>query len=302
MKKIITFAIAVLMLLALSACNNNNQITDKTATPENDSVVNSTDSQSPDVLESNDALDVYELPNDFQLKSGSRNLEYYCLVRDSKKYSLGGFITAKNSRKYQIGYLTFGKLNSNGISDNDAIEVFHDLRDKPETPNGYFLACGDVSLLELTAADEIRGYDLTDLYLYKAELYGYSLSILEVGNGRISLISSVDGSGKTSIDLDDKNAHFQVVDQAGNVQTDYHNLAYNEGYTVSWYEGTTYREWHMEANNPCYYICEGKKTIPINADYHLEGNLTQDGYAKFDLSGVEAGIYYDGKSSFFIVK
>ena len=79
--------------------------------------------------------------------------------------------------------------------------------------------------------------------------------------------------------------NYEVSDKAGNVVKNLRNLNYGETYTVSWFEGTKYKEHQLVANCSFYKQPENTK------EYVLKGKLNKEGYASYDYSEIPPGLY-----------
>ena len=257
----------VLSIIGLSGCaSNNNDIEQEL---DYELKVSESETEEQTEVKPVDPLAIYEL------ESG-RGL---CLFRNEKLYRLYGEISVDKKKEYQMGYMDYH------IDGNSASVYFN----PQKSDYNYYISFGGFPLIEIESFDSIRGYGKTKINLQKAEFISYALTIDE----SLSIFSECPIVEIYYNDADAIETHcvkvekdnISIKDKSGNLIADYYDLPYNEQYVASWYEGTTYKELTLTANNPCYKI----KGDIVNS---IEGTLTKNGYATFDFSNVSPGLYY----------
>ena len=130
--------------------------------------------------------------------------------------------------------------------------------------------------------------DVPSLRLYPVEFYGYSPNcmVLSSYGGPDPFVifdNQVDVPNHMIYSLMDVMG-LEFTDESGNKIEDYHNVPENTVCTVSWYEGTQYHEEKLTAFCRTY-------SVSNELAYEIEGTLTKNGYAEYDLSSVVSGIY-----------
>ena len=242
----------------------------------------------PETPAETDPLAVLEIS-----ESWVRDQYLVCLYRDGRLYGLGNHISEENSKAFDMGWRFYG-----GGIEGTPYPIFE------SQTEGYYTSMGDVPVPALNGSDEIRGYNVTSIFLHPAEKVGDTLRLIEGHNSFPSadfvlLFDSLDADFPIKVYVDEQ--QFEVRDSQGTL-VDYHNLDYMGNYTVSWFEGTQYNEMQMVADSHCYYT--DTPGFHYQYMYEVDGELTKDGYATFDLSGIPAGLYVisypSGAGKFFI--
>lgn len=199
----------------------------------------------------------------------------FCLKRGGKLYSLGRLSTLPGAAK------GVGRLLYTLFGEND---------------EGYLLLSnGEVPIPVLERNDKVVGFSSTTvptLRLYRADCLGYTIGMSTV-DGYVTLRDMT--TDKVTQVRPDYSKGIKVKDSHGRSVNDTNDLTYGESYTVYWYEGTKYNEVILTADCRIYSI-HGYKSSFTAIEYHdpaytIEGTLTQNGYATYDMSGVEPGIY-----------
>ncbi len=96
-------------------------------------------------------------------------------------------------------------------------------------------------------------------------------------------------------------SEFTIIDEDGNEFHDFsdiYNLTYGETYKLSWFEGTNFTETEMTAEWRVYH----RASLTSTQDYEIEKILNKEGYAEYDFSILEPGLYIDDKGNVFDVK
>ena len=159
----------------------------------------------------------------------------------------------------------------------------------------HYLSIGDVPIATLMPGDELLSFSSPFISnFYKAELKSYTIPILIVEYGASERYHVFVDFDEEPIALVEKYWEtFEIRDSSGNIIEDYRNLPYGEKYTVSWFEGTNYREFTLVSD--CnYYNAPGydKRITDDDAEsYELEAELHKESYASFDFSHIPAGLY-----------
>ena len=194
------------------------------------------------------------------------------VIRDGKWYAIsvmmGRFSPARD----------FGYVFNN---DDDILDFYRD-----EYNKGYnYFSFGNVPIITLKPDDKlimVSDYVL-DYMFYKVDFVGYTVSVVDIkspyGSSGVILYDISTGE---RIELPD---NYEVSDKAGNVVKNLRNLNYGETYTVSWFEGTKYKEHQLVANCSFYKQPENTK------EYVLKGKLNKEGYASYDYSEIPPGLY-----------
>lgn len=238
-----------------------------TATEEPSESVGGNASEEPEVnRQDEDPLAMLEVKEAFAKNAGGVYLR-----RNGKLYTLYKYVSEETSEKYNVGWRkSVGWTNC---------ELYLYCEDSAETQ----LTFGDFDPPALMEGDEIISFGNTGFRMRKYNFVGYSLPICNFPNKFAWIFESFFGMPTELSQYTAKT--LEVCDKNGTVQEDYHNLEYGETYTVSWYQGTDYHELKMDATCRCYQPNK-------QADYQsFDGTITKNGYATYDLSGVEPGLY-----------
>lgn len=124
--------------------------------------------------------------------------------------------------------------------------------------------------------------------LSKADFTGYTICANKNetgGSGFYYFVVFQNGTYSEEVRTWDYDVH--VVDKNEQEVESRFGLTQGEEYTVYWYEGTKYHEYKMKADYPFYQIHDKKS----DDYYEIEGTLTKNGYAEYDISNIPAGIY-----------
>ena len=196
----------------------------------------------------------------------------FFLLRDGRNYSLGAI-------DYEMAetYLPYSLNVYNGECCSTYSGIVKSI------PGGFF-SLGEVPVPVIGEGDKIVSYSSENvpvLRLLKANYYGCAVR-LETNPGYDNLLDR----RAEAYWLDPGTT--EVRDSGGDLVEDIYNLNEGDEYMVSWYEGTQYNELSLPADSK-FYVLEGGSTG--RADYEIDGALTKDGYAEYDLSGVSPGIY-----------
>ena len=244
-------------------------------------IIASQNTELKDASEAADTTGTTEVDNSgiAELRSLPGSLQ---LIRNEKNYSLSGAVDCVEGIDYSsIGYYE---------GDSKLLVYSPKCYATNDGKNGFF-SVGDIPVPVLEENDLVVWYSddrIPTLGLAQVDFYGYGVSIdvSEYDNHYSLNIYDPETKGK-SYEQDATN--IEVKDSAGNVVDNYYNLNQNETYTVTWYKGTQYNEHSLKASSKFYTDHTSRKYLA--ADYKIEGTLTEDGYAKYDLSEIPAGLY-----------
>lgn len=169
----------------------------------------------------------------------------------------------------------------------------------------YVESFGDVTVPTLRKSDLVIGFakpgeKTKDISLKRLEFYGYSVPCTLMPN----LLMIVDPETHEYVDTVAENGsrfdYVELVDSTKKEVEDYYNLNKDEYYYVRYgFKGSIPAEVELKANCNVYkevsetIIIKGKKVEKENAiDFTLPGYTDLElGYAEYDLSGLEPGLY-----------
>ena len=196
----------------------------------------------------------------------------FCLEREGKPYSIG-----RNASRMNIYH------------------YYNDPEWKLDYPNHLISnsSLSDIPVpLYRTGEDKVIAWPIREdpdaLELHKVSFTGYSISMfLTTAKGGTHPYWKILGSGGTddSYELDRNYFKVTVNDSEGNEVTELHDLEKDSVYTVFWYEDVRYYETRLKASCTHYDVDESADTVVI------DGVMTDEGYAVYDLSQVPAGLY-----------
>lgn len=205
------------------------------------------------------------------------------LLRDGNNYSLSGNVNCVDGIDYSsVGYYEYG---------DDTLHLYSPvLVDTVDGKRGFFTV-GDVPIPALENDDLVVAYSdstVPVLGLAQVDFYGYGVGL-----------ESSEYDGKRSLNIynpetnekihEEEVTNIEVKDASGNTVDNYYNLQQGESYTVLWYKGTQKKEQPLKADCKVYADHTARKHIA--ADYEIKGELTDNGYATYDLSGIPVGLY-----------
>lgn len=271
-KKVLSILLVFCLIMILGACSNNSP--DVGEGEENSEEYMEEDSNVSEDASSDDLYLLAWEPND-------TNSEEFFLLRDGQNYSLDridddkaeGTLPVISHVANAAGHGGCGLYGEKMVTGN-----------VPEAAREGFFSYGNVPVPVYEDGDKIVSYSskgVPDLELRKVNFYGYAVRIVSFANG-YKIVD--DATGAVSMPLENT----EVKTSSGEVVDDFYNLNEGEVYTISWYEGTQYKETTLPADSKYYVPEKGRLEDP---DYVIEGALTKDGYAEYDISGVAPGIY-----------
>ena len=204
----------------------------------------------------------------------------FFIRRDDHLYTLSYRILSTTSG---VDYSGIGKAVYSGTAPREFYSFVYE-------DNCFYVSYGDVPVPTLEENDLIVGYAATggvpNMFLQKINFYGYGLCIYEIQNAVVIWTSN---SSETIQIFRGNIDNIHVLDKDGNEVDDYRNLTRGDPYSIVWYEGTQYNEIQTCADC-CWYDFGDNK--PGEHEYVIEGELTTDGYATYDLSSIPPGIYF----------
>lgn len=215
------------------------------------------------------------------------------LEEDSSMGDLKGFYLFKNGKFYSLRATVKNDAPVGVQTANDAGRLLYSNAVYYDKSNTWvFYSYGEIP--ELTLSDEAKVIAFSDtniptLSLYKVDFYGYGVGAsLYSGNLSIYSVEASDVIQAENI------SDFMVrEEESNNTVEDYYDLDPETVYVASWHVGTNYGEVYGKANNSVYTYMSGfdASSAARECDYRIEGKLTNSGYAEYDLSGVEPGLY-----------
>ena len=152
-------------------------------------------------------------------------------------------------------------------------------------------------ILSLDSGDNVisvSSSSVPDLVLCPMYFYGYGS--IDVGpNDQFAIYEDGLVNWVNQFNLNPYN-NFEVRDMDGNLVEDYDSLSPDKEYVASWFHGTEYNEEVFSPEYEIYYYHAGGWEAASYSDTNIviPGELTRDGYATYDLSGVLPGVYRVG--------
>ena len=271
MKKVLSLIIICIFLILLVACSNSKGNTTNTYAPS--STVD-TEPTTTALTEKPTNSPHEETKTSNQTINQDTDIEPFIEIRDNP----GGFYLKKGESLLTFDYRVFK---------NNKTETRLSLTES-DNNNVHLIYCKKSRYIPtFQSGDSIIAYsgsNVPKLILYTdASFEGYTICAYKYRFGGSSAFSMYEGS-KEKANVRTDNYDVKIEDKNGNAVENRYNLNQGEEYTVFWYEGTKYNEIIMKADYPCYII-------PKENKYEIEGKLTKNGYAEYDISSVPSGIY-----------
>lgn len=242
--------------------------------PSGDETGEETSEEPVEEPEEEDPLAVLRISEEY-----AREEEIVCLKRGDNFYSLGYETDRFPNYNYLSGAVSKEKVDLYGTFSLEERRITE--------------SCGELPIPILESDDEVVYYSLSnvsEIGLRSVKSIGFSICMNpQYDRKGIRVLDyygkDVESPIKDIIQFDSYDSSaIQIEDSDGNVVDDIMNLTYGEDYTVYWYEGTVYKELIMPAVCSCYEVTD-------DLEYYIPGELTKEGYATYDLSTVEPGIY-----------
>lgn len=194
-----------------------------------------------------------------------------------------GFFLLRNGTNYTLGTVIHNEYAPSG----DCM-IYDNIVEINDSGLRGFCSVGYVPVPVLQDGDSVVCYSdegVPTLGLAAVDLYGYTTGVIYYPKDGVMYYCANTATGEW---VNNKNvSDLTITDSEGNIAEDIHNLNENQSYTVSWYEGTQYQEASLVADSKMYIFHNSE----YEKDYEIEGSLTKNGYAEYDLSGVAAGTY-----------
>ena len=158
--------------------------------------------------------------------------------------------------------------------------------------NLVFHSYEEVPELTLSNSDKVVAFsddEIPTLSLYKVDFYGHGVCA-SYDNGKLLAYFA----GSSDYVIEEGVSDFVVrEDETGEVVDDYYNLTPGVVHVLSWHKGTNYEERFGGGNSLVYSFEPGfDASSPVREpNYRIEGTITNLGYAEYDMSNVEPGIY-----------
>ena len=237
-----------------------------------------TTTETEEAAQSDDPYDVYYVPTETAVELGGIFVE-----RDGRKYSVVSEVPPRVIGEYGAGYTNENDGSIAFLYAEDGSQVL----DIPTEVPISILSVGDFPILTVSKSEPLVGYDQTEIYLQKTDFVGYTIAAVQYTGG-LSVIPITDGVKPSSGSkfVYQPRTQIQVVDAADNPVADFRKLTYDETYKLEWFIGTEYNVAEMKANSRAY-----RTFNPGTEGFQIDGMLSKEGYATFDISGVESGIY-----------
>lgn len=236
----------------------------------------STDAPEETILE--DPYGMYVVTEDWLKEYGG-----YVVERNSQLYAFYSQygVMGDVPEKYDVGYELGGRgYNWTYLYCPDVQEI----KDVPTNATGKIAtSAGDFPIFEVSKNEEIRVYNkdvVDEIELFPASFYGYCVNATHVGNSYRPIINYELGVDRGIIDAERP----VIYDMNDNPVSDVYNLEYSQDYKYGWFEGTEYHEISLWAGSRCY-------TVDKNTRVQVPVELTRNGYAVMDVSGLTPGIY-----------
>lgn len=250
---------------------------DEPEVPEADGAIINTEALTNSKSDSSDLNDEYGM---FVVPENKIE-EGFFVERNGKLYSISSYVGTDVIDKYGVGFEVVSGTGIATLFRRDYNEM------KLPTENKFcFITAGDIPIMQVKKSEEIRSYGSnTTLSIMPSEFIGYTIDVIS----HVTEIPSIDhnlSQKSAGIATDRKE---QVGVYAGEEQVaDVRNLNYGQEYVFSWFHNTQYHEYKMKA------VCKAFKGYsPYDTDglIKLEGELDKNGYARFNLSELDPGLY-----------
>ena len=217
------------------------------------------------------------------------------MEKDGKLYSMDSTVPVSVIDEYGVGVRAGKEVKEANLylMDSGKVGIL-----PTNTPKAY-VSAGDVPLLKVSKSDKVIAYGIQRIELTETSFAGYTIDAHERAFGSLEFMPTIDHTLiPTDGEIANQSKHdFGIFDANENQVEDFRNLTYGEEYTFTWYSGTECHQIVKVADCHCYPIDESVSA----KTYTIKGSLTKNGYAEFDLSEVDPGIYTCGGSVFEVV-
>ena len=281
MKKVLSI-ILLLSLIVLTSCSQPKTVDQSDKSLSNNGVTSSRDFNTNETSGSQSSKSTVNKQTEVKSTESDLNNQYLNRLIETGEPK-GAFYLKRNNTLFSLNHANDYVAESTAgtarnpfyLSEDSKVIVCNTLNYIPSfEPNDKIVSYSDNIVLKLT--------------LSKADFAGYTLCTLKKdagGGGYYHFI--IYQNGTYSEDIMIKNGDVHGVDKNEKEVESRFGLTQGEEYTVYWYEGTKYHEYKMKADYP-YYQVHDKKSDDY---YEIEGTLTKNGYAEYDISNIPAGIY-----------
>lgn len=236
----------------------------------------------------------------------------FYIYRNDQFYSLNRVVSYKDIEEYNIGEKLNNGLDFHWVGESEyygqtITECSLGLMNinNEEERVYYFNTIGDYDIIKLEPDDEIRSYGVSNVEITKLESLEYGFR-REMGNRAGLGVYSTDewdkGLASGWLQTTERKKHIpqrykELKYQIGDEEINYnYNLEKDTEVTVSWYEKTDYYEYTAVADSKFFYATSydfnGVLGDSNSGPIKKEGTLCKDGYATYDFSDLEPGVYF----------
>ena len=263
-------------------------------TAQTSTTAKTADTNSAASASSTDEFSIMEVKS----KDAASALGGFYLKRGDRLIALGSSLKEPVKTDPHKGYLnTYLYKGSPDTVLYTAVEPYYP--DRYSRIDDIYMSYGDIPVPTIEADDLIVAF--SDVKVPKLEMQRVKFRGISIGmdgdhnvNGHEMndgwIWSSSNPKEKTLMSYDAQE-QLQIKDSSGQLATDYYDLVLGEKYTASWGQGTKIVE--VESVADCrYYVPENPSQTIYDTDITIEGTVTSDGYAVYDVSGLAPGIYH----------
>lgn len=272
MKKWFSLVLILLLVVALcSACGKPDVVTEDDASEEVEESVEIEEveeivEEEPEILGESEEDPLQILSTTWEMAEEYNGV---FLQKGEKVYCLGTGFKKTPGVKYWPGNVNYNDVHFYAPCDNSY----------------SWLSFGDIPLPLLEEGDRVIAYSNTTvptLSLYPVEFMGFSPNIYTVSDVT-TYYDMMSGEYTSMAKSDFEKA--SIIDSDRNEVENYRDLVQNQVYTMIWFEGTKNKEKEVIADSR-YISIAGENPI-----YEIAGEVTMEGFAIYDFSGIPAGIY-----------
>lgn len=293
MKKVLSWLLVVIIACSVVGCNSQLNSSEKNSTEyseletEKETTISTMAPATEKITEpSTKKPTENQEKNELQGNSEDDSLLLYEVTESTAKEQ-GGYYLKRNDKFYMLDNIAiplpsnyngaFG-LKDKGLNEKEYLQLFL------ESGRGGIISCGDVPILKLNKDDLIIYYskgDVARLDIRGLDYVGYTIFMVYTGYNYTYTLYDLSSGNKISYSSFDAP---ELYDSDNMVVEDENKLNYNQKYKITWYEGTEYHEKILPANSRFFKENSYSEII--------EGKLTKNGYAEYDISNIPSGIYY----------
>ena len=217
---------------------------------------------------------------DIEEDAGSVSDDLSLLKCEPTEENDNSFFLLRNGTNYTLGG-SFIDVNAS----NDVRALYGAIIDIDDGSRG-FCSVGDIPTPVLQKEDLVVCYSddrVPIMGLNKVDLYGYTLNFQYRDKTKELYYYTNNGD----LVYEENASNVTITDSSGEAKENVFSLNEGESYTLGWYKGTKYNETLLVADSKVYAL----ESSEFERDYEVEGTLTKDGYAEYDLSNIPAGTY-----------